>query len=180
MRTVNELPSIYEASTIDPPASHIVAAVMGGLYLVLFVGFLLAWADARAPRRRAEAARSQRLEVGPAQLVGSIEGTARVVDAPDERVAQVEAAPFTLMTDHGPVRVVSDGPAKFVAGQLSDRPLRGGVAYRRVPLLPWLGALGAGTAMPGSSFFFAVIFLVCALRGAVAIVATQLEGGPGH
>ncbi len=311
MRVVNELPSVHATSTIDPPGAHVVGAIMAGLYLVLFVGFLVSWLDARARRRRAEAARSRELKAGPAQLPGTIEGSARVIEAPDERVAELAAKPFTLLTDFGPVRVEPAGPVVFVAGQLADRPLRGGesvevagllerekvatadgyrgdategwvlregpdgsalklwrysrplgafvrlraaktgmlsvglfaifsvlsltgylarltlgedgeatlvhlgeptrdgveatidldhddlvsvllpadeigdlavgpIAYRRVPALPWLGAVGAGVAMPGSGFFFAVIFLVCALAGTVAIAATQLEGGPGH
>ncbi len=308
MPAMNGLPAIYEVSTLDPPASHMVAWAIAAIYGLLLLGFVVAWLDARAAERRAIAERSHALKEGPGQLLGTIGGSARILGATGDgnRVVEVPVEPFTLETDAGPVRIAPAGPVTFDAGRLQDRPLRGGesveiagelgreklasvdgyrgeategwvlrepatgegvrlwrfsrasgpsarrrswkggilmvlacgtlsalsltgflaraalgetteatlvsleeptrkgaaavielgdesirvrfpadevaglepgpIAYRRVAALPSLGAVGPGAAIPGSALFFALIFLVVALAGGVAIVATHLEG----
>lgn len=306
---MHELPATYGVNTLDPPASHIVGWAIAILYGLLLLGFLFAWLDARAAERRATTERSDELRKGPAQLLGSIGGTGRIIGAPGDgnRSIEVPVEPFTLETDLGPVRIAPKEPVRFDAGRLQERPLKGGesvevagelgreklatvdgyrgeategwvlrepataegvrmwrfsrssgprtrrrswktgilatllfglfsalslsgflaratlgetveatlvsidqptrhgaeavidldhgdrvtvtfpadeaarlepgpIAYRTVPALPFLGAVGPGAAIPGSALFFALIFLVCALAGSVAIVATHLEG----
>ena len=50
------------------------------------------------------------------------------------------------------------------------------VTYRIVPAIPWVGAIGAGGEVGGASFFFGILFLVCAVASWVAIIAVGLEG----
>jgi len=63
-------------------------------------------------------------------------------------------------------------PASELEGVTQDSP----IAYRAVPALPFFGAVGPGAAIPGSSLFFALLFLVCCLAGTVATAAVLLEG----
>lgn len=125
---MDELIAIYGTDTLDPPGSHIAVAIVGGVYLVLVIGFALGWVLSQRATRRARSDRRSVLEPGPTQLHGQIvdEGWKAPGPAVGETVVEQRVEPFVLETSAGPVRVAPTRPVRFFGGDTGGAPLKGG------------------------------------------------------